>query len=270
MNKIELVFSDIDGTLLNSKHEVSSEAIQIIQELVKRGTKIILASARPPGAMISIANEVQLSSPLVCFNGALITQYEEGSFVDLYSLTLERLDALQLYQTISTNFPDISFNIYSGERWYVEREDGWVKQEAAITKMDPEAIAMEDFLNDHFPVHKLLCMGNPDDIQKLEDELGGANLSNISYYRSKDTYMEIVNNQVSKLGALHFLCEKYGVKLENTLAIGDNFNDMPMIIHAGKGIAMGNAPDEVKQAADCVTDTNDENGFYKALMKIFG
>ena len=270
MNKIELVFSDIDGTLLNSKHEVSSEAIQIIQELVKRGTKIILASARPPGAMISIANEVQLSSPLVCFNGALITQYEEGSFVDLYSLTLERLDALQLYQTISTNFPDISFNIYSGERWYVEREDEWVKQEAAITKMDPESISMEDFLNEHFPVHKILCMGNPDDIQQLEHELADANLSNISYYRSKDTYMEIVNNQVSKLGALHFLCEKYGVELKNTLAIGDNFNDMPMIIHAGKGIAMGNAPDEVKQAADCVTDTNDENGFYKALMKIFG
>ena len=119
MTKVELVFSDIDGTLLDSKHEVSSEAIQIIQELVKRGTKIILASARPPGAMISIANEVHLSSPLVCFNGALITQYEEGSFVDLYSLTLERLDALQLYQKISTNFPDISFNIYSGEWWYV-------------------------------------------------------------------------------------------------------------------------------------------------------
>ena len=82
--------------------------------------------------------------------------------------------------------------------------------------------------------------------------------------------MEIVNNQVSKLGALSFLCEKYGVELENTLAIGDNFNDMPMIIHAGKGIAMGNAPDEVKQAADYVTVTNDENGFYKALAKSFG
>ena len=113
-------------------------------------------------------------------------------------------------------------------------------------------------------------MGNSNDIQKLEEELEGANLSSISYYRSKDTYMEIVNNQVSKLGALSFLCDEYGVALENTLAIGDNFNDMPIIIHAGKGIAMGNAPDEVKQAADCVTDTNDENGFYKALVKSFG
>jgi hypothetical protein len=82
--------------------------------------------------------------------------------------------------------------------------------------------------------------------------------------------MEIVNNQVSKLGALDFLCEKYGVALENTLAIGDNFNDMPMIKHAGKGIAMGNTPDEVKQAADYITDTNDENGFYNALVKNFG
>ena len=268
MTKVELVFSDIDGTLLNSQHEVTAEAIQIIQDLVKQGTEIILASARPPGAMVSIADEVQLSSPLVCFNGALITQYTKGSFDDLYSLTLERLDALQLYQTISTNFPEISFNIYSGERWYVEQEDEWVKQEAAITKMDPESIAMENFLKEHLPVHKILCMGNPDDIQKLEDELAGANLSNISYYRSKDTYLEIVNNQVSKLGALDFLCEKYGIALENTLAIGDNFNDMPMIKHAGKGIAMGNAPDEVKQVADYVTGTNDENGFYKALAKM--
>ncbi len=270
MTKTELVFSDIDGTLLNSKHEVSAEASQIIQDLVKQGTKIILASARPPGAMVSIADEVQLSSPLVCFNGALITQHTEGSFVDLYSLTLERPDTIRLYQVVSTKFPEISFNIYSRDRWYVEREDEWIKQEAAITKMDPEPISMEYFLNEQFPVHKILCMGSPDDIQKLEDELAGSNISSISYYRSKDTYMEIVNNQVSKLGALLFLCEKYGVEVENTLAIGDNFNDMPMIIHAGKGIAMGNAPDEVKQAADFITDTNDENGFYNALAKSLG
>ena len=267
MTKTELVFSDIDGTLLNSKHEVSPEAIQIIQDLVKQDTKIILASARPPGAMISIAAEVQLSSPLVCFNGALITEYADGSFDDLYSLTLERPDTVKLYRTVSTKFSEISFNIYSGDRWYVEREDAWVKQEAAITKMDPETISMDCFLNEQLPVHKILCMGNPDAIQKLEDELEGANLPSISYYRSKDTYMEIVNNQVSKLGALDFLCGKYGIALENTVAIGDNFNDMPMIEHAGKGIAMGNAPDEVKQAADYVTDTNDENGFYKALAR---
>ena len=165
MTKVELIFSDIDGTLLNSKHEVTAEASQIIQELLKQGTKIILASARPPGAMVSIADEVRLSSPLVCFNGALITQYSEGSFDDLYSLTLERQDALQLYQAVSTKFPEISFNIYSGDRWYVEREDEWVKQEAAIIKMDPEAISMDYFLNEHFPVHKILCMGNPDNIR---------------------------------------------------------------------------------------------------------
>ena len=270
MTKIALVFSDIDGTLLDSKHQVSPEAIQIIQDLVKQDTKIILASARPPGAMIAIADEVQLSSPLVCFNGALITQYADGSFDDLYSLTLDIPDTVQLYRTVSTKFPEISFNIYSGDRWYVEHEDAWVKQEAAITQMEPETISMDCFLNEQFPVHKILCMGNPDDIQKLEDELEGANLSTISYYRSKDTYMEIVNNQVSKLGALDFLCEKYGIALENTLAIGDNFNDMPMIKHAGKGIAMGNAPEEVKKAADYVTDTNDENGFYKALAKSLG
>jgi len=63
------------------------------------------------------------------------------------------------------------------------------------------------------------------------------------------------------------LCEKYGVELANTLAIGVNFNDMPMIIPAGKRIAMGNAPDEVKQAADYITGKNDENGFYNALVK---
>jgi hydroxymethylpyrimidine pyrophosphatase-like HAD family hydrolase len=63
---------------------------------------------------------------------------------------------------------------------------------------------------------------------------------------------------------------KIRLELGNTLAIGDNFNDMPMIIHDGKGIAMGNAPDEVKQAADYVTGTNDANGFYNALAKSLG
>ena len=66
------------------------------------------------------------------------------------------------------------------------------------------------------------------------------------------------------------MCGKYGIELENTLAIGDNFNDMPMIKHADKRIAMGNAPDEVKQAANYITDTYDANGFYKALAKSLG
>ena len=129
---------------------------------------------------------------------------------------------------------------------------------------------MKLFLKDYHPIHKILCIGDPAEIQRLSLELEAADMLGIDFYPSKDTYMEIVNNQVSKLAALCHLCEAYNCSLAETIAIGDNYNDMPMIQHAGIGIAMGNSPEEVKQIADEIAPANSEEGFSRGLAKCFG
>ncbi|MGM0216667.1 Cof-type HAD-IIB family hydrolase [Enterococcus sp. AZ109] len=265
MKEISLILTDIDGTLLDSQHQVSEESQLLLADLAEKGIPVILASARSPRGMLPIAELIQSKTPLVCFNGALITQYAQGEFKHLASLTLERLDTLLVYQLIASKFPDISINVYSEDRWVVEKKDFWVKQEAEITQIEPETASLRVFLKEYHPIHKILCMGSPQEIAALETELERSSILSIDFQRSKDSYLEIVNNQVSKLSALKTLAEHYQVTIKNTLAIGDNYNDVPMIQHAGVGIAMGNAPLPVQQAADYVTKSNDENGFYVAL-----
>ena len=88
-------------------------------------------------------------------------------------------------------------------------------------------------------------------------------------YTSKPIYLEVMNLPASKTNAINFLMKAYGISREQTIAIGDNFNDKEMIEFAGMGIAMGNAPDEVKAAADFITDTNNNDGVRKALENFF-
>ncbi|EOT27908.1 Cof-type HAD-IIB family hydrolase [Enterococcus saccharolyticus] len=265
----KIIFSDIDGTLLDENHQLTNETRQVVQELQRRDVKIVLTSARPPKAMITIAEELTLQTPLVCFNGALITQVQSQQFVDLYSVALERLDTLMLYQLITSMFPAISINIYSSDRWLVEKIGTWEQQEMDITGVQPEVVDMHVFLKEYHPIHKILCMGDEKEIAQLEIALISANLLGVTCHLSKTTYLEIINKDVSKLAALEFLCRKYSLSLEEAVAIGDNYNDLPMIQHAGIGIAMGNAPERIKQQADVVTVSNQENGFSQALANCF-
>uniref|UniRef100_UPI00403F9508 Cof-type HAD-IIB family hydrolase n=1 Tax=Candidatus Enterococcus willemsii TaxID=1857215 RepID=UPI00403F9508 len=265
----KIIFSDIDGTLLDDKHQITKEAKDVVQQLQERGVKTILTSARPPKAMTDIAEKLGIHTPLVCFNGALITQLKNNQFNDLYSLTLERLDTLMLYQFISSNFPTISINLYSSERWLVEEIGFWEQQEADITGVQPEVIDMREFLKEYHPIHKILCMGNEQEMAQLEVVLASENLLGVTCHLSKATYLEIVNKEVSKLKAVEFLCQKNEFMLDEAIAIGDNYNDLPMIQHAGMGIAMGNAPEFVKSQADYVTASNQENGFSQALANCF-
>lgn len=265
MAEIKLIVSDIDGTLLTSSHEITAATQKMVQKLHEKEIEVALASARAPKAMGFLAQQLALPTPLVCFNGALIVQKDQGQFDTLYSLPLAQQDVCPLYQMIQANFPAISLNVYSNHHWLVEQADFWVQQEAEISQVPFEVVSLKEYLNIQRPVHKILCMGPPSEIDQLQQAIEEMDTSGIAVNKSKDTYLEIVHQQVSKLAALQFLAQKQGLALSNTLAIGDNYNDQPMIQSAGIGIAMGNAPQAVKQAADKIAPANDEDGFYYGI-----
>lgn len=133
--------------------------------------------------------------------------------------------------------------------------------------MIPQEVSFEDE-EVYKEVHKVLCMGDKEDIAALEQQLV-KEFPQIRIYRSKDTYLEIMSMKASKSDAIHMLKDHFHVKQEEIMAFGDNFNDIDMIRYAGLGVAMGNAADEVKQAADIVTDINDNEGERQILDKYF-
>ena len=133
--------------------------------------------------------------------------------------------------------------------------------------MIPQEVSFEDE-EVYKEVHKVLCMGDKADIAALEQQLV-KEFPQIRIYRSKDTYLEIMSMKASKSDAIHMLKDHFHVKQEETMAFGDNFNDIDMIRYAGLGVAMGNATDEVKEAADIITDINDNEGERQILDKYF-
>ena len=216
MKKYKAVFSDIDGTLLNSKHQIPESTKEKIKQINENGIPYVLVSARMPKGMTAIRAELGAKSPMICYSGALVVDEEDHP---IYSVAMPQ---------------EVSF------------EDEEVYKE----------------------VHKVLCMGDKADIAALEQQLV-KEFPQIRIYRSKDTYLEIMSMKASKSDAIHMLKDHFHVKQEETMAFGDNFNDIDMIRYAGLGVAMGNATDEVKEAADIITDINDNEGERQILDKYF-
>ena len=131
--------------------------------------------------------------------------------------------------------------------------------------MIPQEVSFEDE-EVYKEVHKVLCMGDKEDIAALEQQLV-KEFPQIRIYRSKDTYLEIMSMKASKSDAIHMLKDHFHVKQEEIMAFGDNFNDIDMIRYAGLGVAMGNAADEVKEVADYITLSNEEDGVAAAIEK---
>jgi len=270
MMDIKLILSDIDGTILDDENIVDSGLKTVITKLNAQDIPFVLASARSPEGMRHIAKELDvLNNPIACYNGALVVKnLQSDDYETILDHELDITEVEQIVSILQKKFPQVSINLYSGSAWYVEQFDKWVKIEADITKLTPIETDINELIIDHkVPIHKLLLISDSDAIAKVRQSLQKKGLLNISFYLSKPNYLEITNRNVSKEMALRELAKNYQLSLAQTMTLGDNFNDVPMLKIAGLGVAMANAPAEVQKCANVVTETNNQNGVSKAIEK---
>lgn len=270
MMDIKLILSDIDGTILNDDNVIDTDLKQAVKRLGQKNVPFVLASARSPEGMLPIAKELDvLDNPIACYNGALVVKdLDKKDFTTILSHELDANDVKNINDIIQNQYPTVSVNLYSGSDWYVGSIDKWVKIEADITKMTPVVTDLERLISAHkVPVHKLLLIGEPDEISQALQHLRNDEFADSSFYLSKPNYLEITNSHVSKEKALRELAKVYGLSLDKTMTLGDNFNDVPMLKLAGLGVAMQNAPAEVKKCANVVTGSNNKNGVSEAIEK---
>ena len=263
MSRIKLIMSDIDGTILDKNHQLDSHLIELMPLLKQCNIPFVLASARSPLGIAPISKELGITDcPIACYNGALISLGDK--ILSQYSI--DKSELLLLHDFLKKEFPTVSINVYSGKDWLVNTIDEWVEIEATITGESPKVTSLADFIRDEKTlVHKLLLIDNTDTIQKLQKTLSSIDFPQTDFYLSKDNYLEVTHNQVSKKQALLELANYYQLPLTSIMTLGDNYNDIPMIETAGLGIAMGNAPRDVKTCAKAVTDSNEQNGVSKAI-----
>lgn len=257
--KYECIFSDIDGTLLNDQHQVSHQTKQKIKELSSVHIPFILVSARMPKSIRAIQKELEINEPMICYSGGLII--DNGKVI--LSKTIDSLVVSKLLSFISTN-SDICATVYFEDEWLVsDIENPWVKQESQITSIIPQN------MKNIKEAHKILCMGKSQDIDKLEQELLN-HFHGLSIYKSKSTYLEIMDGSISKSQAIQKFCSYYHVALDKTISFGDNYNDIDMLKTTKWGFAMSNAPIGVLKEIERHTLSNNEDGIVYALNELIG
>jgi len=255
------VFSDIDGTLLNSQHQITPKTEEAIENILKQGIPFIPVSARPPYAITPYTEQLGAQHGMICYSGALIL---DKNLTALYSVILAPQD-LQKLNALLADFAHLSISYYAGLDWFCnDVNNNWIKQESEITGLSTKFL--QGNLTD---VHKILVMGSAEEIQRVEPVLKQA-LPHLSIQRSKDEYLEITNSAATKAKAIQFMAQHLGISAEQVIAFGDNFNDLDMLQYAGLSVAMGNAPDAIKQVAKEVTATNNEDGIALVLNRVFG
>lgn len=260
-----MVFSDIDGTLIDSKHQISKDTGQKIRELYRAGIPFILVSARMPSGILPLLKELEIKAPIVCYSGAVVLD-EQGACVRTAGIPREM--AVLIDEYIKKEWKSVCCSAFCHDHWIVDnRNDKWVAQEQAITSSVPSEGRISDFILPDGQVHKFLCMGEAGQIAGLNKAMK-EKFPQLSIYRSKDTYLEIMDGAVSKSGAVRYLCGAYGISPEETVSFGDNFNDVDMLLSTGASFAMGNAPEEVKRQARHVTLDNDHEGVLEGLRQL--
>lgn len=264
MKKKALIL-DIDGTLTNSKKEITPKTLEALLDIQKQGHTIILASGRPTHGVKWISDILQLEKYggyVLCFNGARITNVKTKEII--YQQCFPKECIAPLYEYAKAH--DMGLVTYEDDTVIAAtRLDEHMEFEAGLNCMKLKPV--DDFVSYvDFDVNKCLFTASVNKAPDLEKELAAQYKGILSIYRSEPFFIEAMPFGVDKAASLERLFAIIGVDREDTIACGDGFNDMSMIQYAGVGIAMANAQKEVKEVADMVTaKTNDEDGLLEVL-----
>lgn len=260
----KIVFSDVDGTLLDSRHKMLPNTVEAIHSLQRRGIPFVIISARSPSGIYPIQEKYKFKSPVISYSGALIL--DENRRV-LYSKGFSRELAEQIIEFIETNRLDCSWNVYSRDTWIVkDRRDPRVMREEMIVCAQAVEGAV-NMLPRHAEIGKILCMCNPEHILEIEKRLK-SEFPFLSIAKSSESLLEIMQAGITKSSAVKKMCELWKVPLENTVAFGDHYNDVEMLETVAVPFLMGNAPKELKRRFSNITESNDDDGIYEGLRKI--
>ena len=264
--KYKIIALDIDGTLVSSQHKLLPETRDALLKAQEKGLKVILASGRPTPGMMELAKELKLEvfgGFILSYNGGQITNVKTKEVIHEVILTPD--EAHEIYDCAKEN--GLNIMAYDGGDIISEGHDEYVQLESDINMM-PLKLAdnfKEAVVNNTI---KTLTTGAPNVIAEVEQHYIERFGDRFSICRSMPFFLEVMPQGINKAATLARLLEALNLTSDDLVACGDGFNDVEMIKYAGLGVAMANAVDAVKDVADYVTKSNDENGIVDVIQKL--
>jgi len=258
--KFPIIVLDLDGTLLNSKKEISTRNYNAIMDCSKLGMKFIFATARPPRAVRSFMNEEILNiGSFVYYNGAYINCKHTG--INEHVAIESEVTAELLDYCLNCN-PDLDLSLEVKDEWLSIRDHDY---SAVIqVKDNPIVKPLEELRS--LEASKILFSGKID-MLSFQEKFG--NRLNI-LITDNGNLVQVSSSKASKESAIAALCKEMNVSVENVMVFGDDFNDIGLFDICGWPVAMGNAINELKLRAKEITETNDNDGVAAILERLCG
>ncbi len=261
---IRLIAIDIDGTLLDSAHNLTARVEQAVKAAVAQGVHVVLATGKTRASTLGLIDTLGIKTAGIYLQGLAVYD-ETGSLRHQQTLTPA------LARQVITFVEDRGFKLlaYNESRLLIRVADQQVNDGfARYHEVIPEAVGPLQNILESTSINKLIAMGEPRAIKalrwQLSMQIGGAGRV---MQAGVPTMVEVLPPGASKGSALRLLLKDMKIAPENVLAIGDAENDIEMIQLAGVGVAMGQAAQDVRDAADYVTATNDADGVAEALER---
>jgi Cof subfamily protein (haloacid dehalogenase superfamily) len=264
---VRLMAIDVDGTLLDGSHRLRADVREAVNRLAASGCAVALATARGPQAVVEIVGQFDFAPSLICFSGGWIGELDSTS-MRLLSVRLDRRLPADIARSIVSQAINqgVEPNVFTPETWRVRKLTDEIVEETRIVNLQP--LVSDELLADDVEPSKIMLISRPEvaDEALLPIERSIQSISTVTF--SKRNYLEILPVGVNKAKAVAALAQFLGVDLSEVAAIGDGLNDLEMLSEAGFAIAMGNASDRVKAAADLIVGSNNEAGVAQAVNEI--
>ncbi|WP_315121079.1 Cof-type HAD-IIB family hydrolase [uncultured Clostridium sp.] len=267
----KLICIDMDGTLLNKDSEVSKRNIEAIKKATDKGVQVAITTGRVFVSANYYADVIGVKTPIIASNGAYIR--ERGSDKVIYKGLLGLENCQKVIEMVNKYGVYPHFNTYDtiytekliySSKYYSKSNESLPKERRI--NIEVTSNWYETFLNNSDKILK--CIIVDDDLEKLrllkEELRKDKDLEVVSSFKNN---VEVMKKGVSKGNAVEMLAKHYNIKMDEVICIGDSENDLSMIKVAGLGVAMGNGDEIVKNHADYITDSNNEDGVAKVIEK---
>lgn len=260
-----LIISDLDGTLINSQHFISQENLDAISFFIKNGGSFAIATGRSKDNIRPYIENLTLNGPCILYNGGGIYNFQEERFLATELMDKSLVEEYIIY--CMKNYKNMVVEIFTPDMLYIITPehilDPYVEREKQVyLRTTLDEVMKKDWI-------KVLIYDSPESLQKAQSMLKDYNfLDKVDSFFSQVFYLELIKKGISKGAALERLKNSNQYRDKTIIAVGDYDNDVEMISSADVGIAVSNARECVKDVADIVTVSNDENALHDIIYNI--
>jgi Cof subfamily protein (haloacid dehalogenase superfamily) len=261
-NRIRLLISDVDGTMVRHDKSLSDANRDAVRALIADGVPVTLISARPPSGMIWLAEALGIEGPLGAFNGGTLFD-ADGNIIAAHRIAAD--DAAAVLGMLKDK--GVSIWAFADGQWYTDDLDNpRVARERQASMLEP--VLRSDFSGLGGRIDKIVGVSEDADLLRdLERRAQAAIGARATVGQSQTYYLDITHRLANKGDGVAALAKTANIDLRHVAVFGDMPNDLPMFARAGFSVAMGQAPDDVRKTADETGLTNDADGVADAIRR---